>query len=367
MNASTQEERIHLVDIAAVVYRRRWLIAGGTLVGVGLVMLLALFTPAKSEFRAVAEIGRLVDKPQAAETDVDKILRLVAHMTRGSRRPEGYSYVEDPKEASERLIAFAYSVYQSRYVDEGIEAPFSIDKDFRSRMIVSSAGDNTFLVEASLTAPAEFDDAAEFVREVIAGLIAFHDEVVAGYRGEMEAEVARLRDRLRRENERKESVERRLAALAEERNRLATLASELERRIREASAIEAEGLSEAPADRLAQVLLADELQRQRSTLDEIQVRLASGIPDRASELRLDIDRIETESERIEGMLQGMARAIESSAPTRLIASPREGGKPIETPYGLYAVLGALMGGFLALFTAFLLEFWSGNRSQITSG
>ncbi len=365
MNTSTREEEIHLADIAAVVYRRRWLIAAGTVAGIAFVVMLALLTPAKSQFRAVAEIGRLADKPRAAETDVDKILRLVAHMTRSSRRPDGYRYVEDPEEASERLIGYAYSVYQSRYDDQDIEPPFSVDKNFHSRMIVSSAGENTFLVEARLTAPTAFEDASVFVREVVEQLIAAHDEVVTAYEKELESDADRLRAQLVRANERMASLQRRLDGLAGERRQLQVLAEDLERRIREAEAAGNEPRAEGGVDRFEEFVFENELQRLRSMLDDVRVRLASGIPDRTGELQLEIDRTKTERERIESALEGLARAIDATEPTHLVAKPREGGRPVRVPYILYAVLGALMGGFLALFAAFVLEFWAGNRARIT--
>ncbi|MFC1666044.1 Wzz/FepE/Etk N-terminal domain-containing protein [Pseudomonadota bacterium] len=105
----TQSDQVHLADFAAVIYRRRWLIVGGTLLGILLALTGRLLAPQKYEYRSIIEIGRLHNQHVEDLSEIGWTLRLLVEREGLLDIHRRYSFIERSElvATSLRLIGFS--------------------------------------------------------------------------------------------------------------------------------------------------------------------------------------------------------------------------------------------------------------------
>ena len=65
-------------------------------------------------------------------------------------------------------------------------------------------------------------------------------------------------------------------------------------------------------------------------------------------------------------LESQKIALSNMIQTRPIMAPNRSENPVAPNQKLNLALGLVLGGFLAVFVAFLREFWKSNRAKIVS-
>ncbi|WP_018719536.1 Wzz/FepE/Etk N-terminal domain-containing protein [Arhodomonas aquaeolei] len=180
----------------------------------------------------------------------------------------------------------------------------------------------------------------------------------------------RLRDRLRQQRSR---AERRLATardsvneIVERRKTLDDRAGSLTREIDtlqqalgDLEAVRPREIADSPdAVGAVQRLLDNEVAFKRQRLDDLRSELNTDLPRRRNELndRLDTARNEVEAREEEVAL--LADRLDAITGTRLAAPPRRSERPQGPSAAMIVALGAVLGVMLGLFVAFGAEFLS---------
>ncbi|KAA3631262.1 MAG: hypothetical protein DWQ08_05070 [Proteobacteria bacterium] len=365
MIEDTRENTIYLTDVLAVIYRRRRLIIVGTVVGALLMAAIGYLKPQRHEYRAVIEIGRLYDLPFEGQSGVDKMLHVMSLPFETSTQRKPFRPIEDPYDAVEKLQAFAYEEYQRRFDETGKHPPISIEDDFQSRVIDNWRRDETFLVDAKLTTRGPMKDGAGFVGVVADKLVDSHAKLAEVHDTHLRAAVGRFEKRRARQENLIESLERSIESLGLERRQIASRIAD----IRDALDLLSDSAPEVDEDSadasLRTLFYAGMVDAKQTNLDRLQRRLSTRIPERESQLQLALDDAESSMGDIRATLDRLETATTRSSMSRIVRSPAEAGRTLESNLPLYVILGALAGFFLTLFAAFVMEFWKANRMTIT--
>ncbi len=327
------EDEIDLADLAAVLYRRRWVIVGGALVVLALAIAYPLFQTPKYETRTILEIGQL-------------------------QREGGFHYVEPPQAAAGRLQAAARKEIQS--IKAGGEDPsFSVKNGFTTEPS-KEAG----IVEVSLEAPPDADSKA-FLERVTASLVGDHERILEVEQQKFEQRIKTLRAKVDELENKVQSHKRRLKLLDQERAFLKDQVEKATGRMDELLQSKVRANLQDGGEPVALMLFSSEIQRVRSYVDQLRTRLLAEIPQTQEKYRMQLESIRSRLTETRASLESQRIALQNMIQTRPILEPTVSEDPVSPNLKLNAALGLVLGGFLSVFAAFLTEFWVNNRQRIT--
>lgn len=319
------DDEISLLDLWAVLVRRRlWFFGIAVLVVLASAAYALMRTPVY-EYRALVEIASKAD---------------------------GTTPIENPSAVAAR--------FNDIYIPQAMSAWSEAHPDGSAPNVEASvAGDADLVRLSGEGAKARSDAYTRVMRNAVERLSEDHAPV-----------TERLRDRLRQQHSR---AERRLAtvrdavdtlvargrALDERARRLTREIDMLQRSLRQLAAVRPGEIADSPdAMSAVQRLLDNEVAFKRQRLDYLRTALYTDLPRRRDELseRLDTARNEVESREEEIAL--LADRLAAITGTHLVAPPRRSDVPRGPSNAVIVALGAVLGVMLGLFAAFAAEFIS---------
>lgn len=326
------DDEIDLADLAAVLYRRRWLIVGGTALVFLLALLVTFLIPTKFEYRTIMEMGQF-------------------------QREGEYKLVESPKASAERLKVAARKVVHS-WESQGKEPGFSVKNNFSA-----DPSEEGGIVEVALEASRD-SKGKNFLNEVVGDLMADHSRIMAVERQKFEQEIQSLKGKLDQLQEKSASYERRLKLLEKERSFLKEQVERATARMDELLATKSQANLNGGSEPVALMLFSSEIQRVRSYVDELRTRLMAEIPQKQEELRVNLENTRAQITETKAELKSQNIALNNMIQTRPIMAPNRSDNPVSPNLKLNLALGLVLGAFLSVFLAFLVEFWANNRKRI---
>jgi LPS O-antigen subunit length determinant protein (WzzB/FepE family) len=326
------EDEIDLADLAGVLYRRRWLIIGGTVLVFLLALLVTFLIPAKYEFRTILEMGQF-------------------------QREGEYKLVESPKASAERLKVAARKVAQN-WESQGKEPGFSVKNNF-----TAEPSEEGGIVELALEASGNAQGAA-FLNEVTGDLMADHSRILDVERQKFQQEIQSLQGSLEQLQGKTASYKRRLELLEKERAFLKEQVDQATARMDDLLASKSQASLNGGQEPVALMLFSSEIQRVRSYIDELRTRLMADIPQMQEQLRVLREDTRAKITRTRAELKSQKIALNNMIQTRPIMAPNRSENPVSPNLKLNLALGLVLGAFLSVFLAFLVEFWANNRKRI---
>jgi uncharacterized protein involved in exopolysaccharide biosynthesis len=106
--------------------------------------------------------------------------------------------------------------------------------------------------------------------------------------------------------------------------------------------------------------LGTQIQNKKAELDQARVKLSQ----LDGELKSAIEDLNAEKQEHRLTIQGFENQLANMITTQVTAEPAFSDKPVGPNLKLNAALGLVLGGFLSVFAAFLVEFWRANRNRI---
>lgn len=360
-NKNGVENEIYLADIVAVIYRRRWMILGGAVIGLLLALVAGLLETPKYEYSARIEIGRLYSVQKEADGNLGRALALLQQQNGPATEKYGFRYVEWPESVVDHLRATAFKVYDQMFVNKGRQPGFSVQRDFKSSFEhVNRELEDTTIVEADLKAPKDAR-AVEFLNATMQALIDEHEQIMKAHIGRLERDVQRMRTRLETLADNQNGLQRRLAGLEQEKALLEGQIDKSMERLTKLQDMAAKDIN----DPMYLVLVNSEINETRGSINGLRGRLLSDIPEARHKLQLELGHVRDETARVEDQIESAQSAKTISIETRVVSSATSSEDRIAPIYSLYGVLGLLAGLFLALFVTLMLEFWRHNKTRIT--
>ncbi|MFB4202500.1 hypothetical protein KBTX_03266 [wastewater metagenome] len=319
------DDEISLLDLWAVLVRRRlWLFGIAALVVLVTVAYALLRTPV-FEYRALVEIASQDD----GTTPVEKPSAVAAR----------FNDIYIPQATS------AWSEAHPDSPEPGVEAGVAGDAD-----LVRLSGKGAQVLS---------DAYASVMKDAVGRLTEDHAPITERLRNRLrqqqsraERRLATARDSVTEIVERRKMLDGRTARLTQEIDTLQQALGELE-------AVRPDGIADSP-DAVSAVrrLLDNEVAFKRQRLDDLRTELNTDLPRRRDELndRLDTARNEVESREEEVAL--LADRLAAITGTRLAAAPRRSDRPQGPSSAVIVALGAVLGLMLGVFAAFGAEFVS---------
>jgi len=264
------EDEIDLADLAAVLYRRRWLIVGGTLLVFLAGLAYALLQPTKYDVETYLSIGQMngeyIQKPEAVPSQIRSLSRvyLVNHRALFDRK-------------------------------------------------------NLAVGEESASVSTEGGGIVRFALEKVpkdAAITGLMDTVIGKVVQEHETRIAHREERLQEEIRR---------------------------------------LKEEQAD----------LRERRKKLNSRLENLSDG--GQTTTLRQLIEGLQNDLSRVDGKLSAARNQLDAIQESKMVMEPTYTEDPVAPNTKLIAALGLVLGGFLSVFLAFMVEFWVNNRERIVQG
>lgn len=393
------EDEIDLADLAAVLYRNRYLIVVGT-------FLVAL---------AAAGYSWLQPKEYQASTSLEIGQKLVDGT---------YQNVESPGAIRNRYEHAASSLTRT-FEGKGPEGGllFSPSKDLA---IETPEEGNILGIE--LTAP-QNSAAVGFLDALNQEVIKAHERIFSQEKADLRNQIRRLELDIKRTDnqvaekerlfrikkiEQKNKISRIQGEISNLETRQGTLREQLELLEEEKANLDQriEGTqaryqqlsdSKRAADQSASaqeaiglMLFSNEILRVQRYLEDLRNRSLFEIPNQKAKYQADLkeigtkvqnkkanlDQARTELEQLDAELQSEIENLEAEKDEKLLqiealnsqlsnmivtqvtADPQLSDQPVNNQLKLYTALGLVLGAFLSVFLAFLREFWTNNRDRI---
>lgn len=415
------DDEIDLADLAGLLFRRKWLIVGLTLVFACLAFAASMMMTEKYAAVTMLEIGQLLGE-------------------------NGYTRVESTDAVKNRISSLARAVAGEMAEAGGKsarEAPaenglgFSVKKDLQ----VDAPREGN-IISCELEAPRD-SKALALLSRVNEALLRDHNRIFEQRRGELENAIARkeleiksldikigemknkigeLKRKYEEKTGEKKNAIRALASKIENiqsqkdfaKEKIALLQQEkedLKQRIKEAEArydrllhSKLEAFEQARgAGAVGLMLFNSEVQHIQDYLSQLRERLLFKIPENISELQtllkeLDtrisnaraekeleemrlaqlgpelkdkIEEIRGQIERLEGekeekriSINEFRNRLENMIVTQVIVQPGFSEDPVSPNLKLNVALGLVLGFFVSVFAAFIIEFWENNKEKI---
>ncbi|MFO7837873.1 MAG: Wzz/FepE/Etk N-terminal domain-containing protein [Desulfosalsimonadaceae bacterium] len=333
------EDEIDLADLVGVLYRRKWLIAGVTILFACLAFA-ATFSRAEI-YRAtsIIEVGQVQEVVAPPENPESMVFET--------------KYIEEPGAAAERLRAMATLVYRDPPFNA--EARFSIPN---SLSISPSKGGG--MVHVDLEAPKD-SRAITFLTELNGRLIQAHERTLKAKRRGLEARIQNLQNSIDEFRNQKTAYKKQLKSLREEeqflKEQLQSVKQQMNTRDTAMSGKETIKQTDSSAD-------AQQLQDAKSLLN---TRLLSEIPAKQERLFEKIRKFESEIRSLQNELEMTRVRLNNFENTKVFLAPSFSKKPVSSGPKLIVALGLVLGLFLSVFLAFIIEFWQHNKERIKGG
>ncbi|MFA9462544.1 Wzz/FepE/Etk N-terminal domain-containing protein [Thiohalorhabdus sp. Cl-TMA] len=263
------EDEIDLADLVGVLYRRRWLIVGTTLVVFLAAVAYALTLPAKYNMESFLSIGQMegefLEKPEAIPAKIRSLTRVYQVNNKEAFKKQGVGVGEGDISTSVQgggIIRFAFN-----------EVP-------KSPLLT------------------------ELMHSVNSQIVEQHKGQIQGRQARLREEIKGLKEQRAQLQERKQALNARLEQATEEQSGDVTVIRQL--------------------------------------LDSVRMNL-NDLGGRLSEAQANLAAI---------------------SPTEVVMEPTYSENPVAPSTRMIAALGLVLGGFMAVFLAFLVEFWVNNRDRI---
>lgn len=365
MTRETQNEGALLVNLLAVLFRWRWMIVAAVVAGAAVFAGIGMLMPAKYEYRAIMEVGRLYELPFEGRSEAEALVHVFATAPRGFDPGRGIRYIESPEEVAGTIQSIAYQLYRADPapdgVDPGLRVDLKLDRQFSSRPVNNWRRNETALVDAKLTSKGPAVGAAEFLRDVGEQLVEEHGTVVERHLSMLRDAASRHEMRLSRHADSLRAIERALARLEEEKNGIPERIAKYSQHLSELESARQIATGTEP---FQLVVLTDRIRGVESEMNRLRERLVFDLPEKESALYQHLADLMDQSTAIQAKLDSIELARESTTETRIVTLPVEEGTTLPRPITLYAILGALFFGFTCLFIVFVVEFWRANRQAI---
>jgi LPS O-antigen subunit length determinant protein (WzzB/FepE family) len=405
---SQDEDEIDLADLFGVLYRRRKFIAATTILFVFLAFGLAKVMPKKFEAETMVEIGQVpidgkyvkVENSDAVANRISSLAKLTALEMSKETETLGFSIKEDlevdvPKEGNVATIGLTIA---EDATDKGL--------DFLSRVNEKLKQEYThFFEQYKNQIRAEIASKKveiSTVNSTISNLTEKLAKVKDQYENRMDAQRKRIDElerTIQKAETRQEAIETELESLKTEKEKLTKKLEEIEAAYNNLLQPGGEtGTSRNPSEKAffstEQIALLSqirerlweiipertrELQVEWQTMDErvlMMLEQKAQIEERllalSSEMREEIEKIQNQILELGKTKEQLAISIEQDQnklnnliTTNVYVNPRLSDKPVAPNVKLIVALGFIGGLFLAVFLAFMAEFWSKNKQKIT--
>lgn len=339
------EDEIDLADLAAVLFRWKWVIIGLTLIfGCAAFGATSVMTE-KYHAETVVQIGQ-VPVPE----------RQVGQIKQGTINIEMKTREEA---AAEKLRGFARQVFASPPFEGS--AGFSLQKD----LTVSASEDGGGIVEIRLEAPRSADP-LDFLTRLNEKLIKDHEQMIHMDRASLNSRIKEIKNRIKEHQAKKSSFLKRLERLKKEesflKQELETVREQLSRLVQ---AVNHTG-ADAAGEPLETFLLGTELHRIQASQDQIYERLTTQFLEKRQDLFLEAGRADSAIREKQNDLEILTLQKDSVNHTKVLVPPFLSKQPVSPNLGLNVILALMAGFFMSVFLAFLLEFWQRNKDRIKS-
>jgi capsular polysaccharide biosynthesis protein len=405
-----EDDEIDLADLFAVLYRRKKLVAAVTILFVLLAFGASQMMPKKYKAETMVEIGQVpidgkyqkVEDPEAVKNRISSLAKLIAlEMTtekKSETDPLGFSIKDDlnlelPKEGNIATIDLLVSEKNSAKalaflvrLNEKLIKDYELMLKQYENEILSSINMGRIEIKK--------------IESKIANSkknIAFTEEQYSALMKAKEARISELEQVLNNTRENREILRKDIATLQQEKESLADRIKETESRYAElleagsakggnSSEImlllrqEADYLSQMRERQLVQIpQTIRQLEYELNELDEktktIQLEKATemdALLGLHQELNNEIEEIQhqildlvEEKEKINISIKQNELKLDSMIKTNVFVKPRLSDNPVSPNVKLIVALGLVGGFFLAVFLAFMAEFWYRNKQKIT--
>lgn len=329
-NAQPQELEIDVMEIARVLYRWRWLILSGFLAGLILSLIYSLVVPEKFEYQGLIEIGRVpksVNEPNYIVVDSGTSVGSAFQLMNEQLYTQ---YVEPPNVTSDRLTTFSQIVYDALYEEGKSKPSFALDTDFE---IEYRGNSGVFYVRVE----AARDDRADvYLNKVLEMLTAEYNELESAYAERAQEDLEFLEERL--------MILDRLLRLGNEH--LENGSGNLKK---------------------MKTITRDTNERTGGSLGQMSAKTRrEEVTKSKRQLLSDINDTKKEMFEVQSKLHYAQSLLDYTRPTRIAVPPRNTGKRVSPRYGLYSILGTMVGGFVMLIFSFFLDFWKRNKNEIVT-
>ncbi|MFP4482805.1 MAG: Wzz/FepE/Etk N-terminal domain-containing protein [Thermovirgaceae bacterium] len=402
-----EEDEIDLADLFAVLYRRRKFIAIATVLFIILAFGMTKIMPKKFKAETMVEIGQVpiegkyekVESSDAVANRISSLVKLTALEMSKETETLGFSIkegleVDVPKDGNVATIGL---IVAEDATDKGL--------DFLSRVNDKLNQEYThFFEQYKNEIRAEIASKKMEIRTVnstISNLTEKIAKVKDQYENRMDAQRGRINElerTIQKAETRQEAIETDLESLQLEKEELSKKIQEVEERY---SQLLQKGKESGTGGTSAEMTLLNtetvflsqmrerllvkipqtikELREELQTLDERirearmkkeeeTERLLTLSPERDEEIEKiqnQILELEESREQIAISMEQDQNKLDNLITTSVYANPRLSENPVSPNVKLIVALGFVGGLFLAVFLAFIAEFWSRNRQKIT--
>ncbi len=405
-----EEDEIDLADLFAVLYRRKKLIAAVTVLFVLLAFGASQMMPIKYKAETMVEIGQIpldgkyekIENSEAVKNRVSSLAKLVAlemlTETENETNTLGFSIKDDlevemPKEGN---IATIELVVGEKNSEKGLAFLASLNeklaKDYK---LIFNQYENEIL-SAINNAKIEISKIESKIENATKS-IAFTEEQYGALMKAKQARISELEKALNNIREIKEVLRKEVENLQQEKETLSSRIKEAENRYAELLGVgsekggnssemmlflrqEADYLSQMRERQLVQIpqtirQLENELKEldektttielEKATETEALLGLRQELNNKIEEIQQQILDLEGEKEKINVSIKQDEHKLDSMIKTNVFVKPRLSNNPVSPNVKLIVALGLVGGLFLAVFLAFMAEFWSRNKQKIT--
>jgi len=405
-----EDDEIDLADLFAVLYRRKKLVAAVTILFVLLAFGASQMMPKKYKAETMVEIGQVpidgkyqkVEDSEAAKNRISSLAKLIAlEMTtekKSETDPLGFSIEDDlnlelPKEGNIAAIDLLVSEKNSAKalaflarLNEKLIKDYELMLKQYENEILSSINNRRIEIKKLESKIANSKKN-----------IAFTEEQYNALMKAKQARISELEQMLNNTRENREILRKDIATLQQEKDSLADRIKETESRYAELL-----GAGSAKGGNSSEIMLL--LRQEADYLSQMRERQLVQIPQTIRQLEYELNELDektktiqlekaTETDALLGLHQELNNEIEeiqyqildlmeekekinisikqdelkldTMIKTNVFVKPRLSDNPISPNVKLIVALGLVGGFFLAVFLAFMAEFWYRNKQKIT--
>lgn len=414
------DDEISLVDLAGVLIRRKWLvIAGPILLGI-LAAGYALMQPVEHMASSMIEIGQLYNSGGEGYRKIETS-NAIKNRLNSLGQTVGLQLQQklDKQESSEEKLGFSVAQdfkinipEQGTIVNLEVKAPkssYALDflKEVENVLIKQH---NRIFDQKKNLAQNDIQRLKIKNQNIETGIKELKNQIAEIKRkyenkiGEKENTIARLTNTIENLKAEKDFLHGRIQLLEAEKKDLKERIDSVQKRYDQFLKSKVQADNEANnAAAIGLMLFNSELQQMREYRDQLRDRLMFQIPEQINQLRTDLKNLNTNISNhqeelklekkklaqlkpemkdrifdVQGQIQekknqqkendleidGMEMKLNNMISTRVLQEPIYSRKPVSPNVKMFMALGIVLGFFLSIFGAFLVEFWETNKDSL---
>ena len=414
------EDEISLVDLVGVLFRRKWLIIAGPLLLGILAAGYAFMQPEAYMASSMIEIGQLYNSGGEGYRKIESS-NAIKNRLSSLGQAVGLQLQQKLDEEESPGEKLGFSVKQDFNIsipEQGTIVQLELEAPRSSHALDFFNGVERGLIEQHKRI---FDQEKTSVQNMIQGLLIKNRnidteikelknqiaEIERKYEskiGEKQNTISRLTNTIENLKAEKESVRGRIQLLEEEKKDLRGRIDSVQERYTQFlnSKVQANNQADEPAA-IGLMLFNSELQQMRKYRDHLRDRLLFQIPKQISQLSASLkklnsdisnhreelklekkklsqlepemkDRIaevqgriqekKNQQEENELAIEGTRVELDNMIATRVLQEPVYSRNPVTPNVKMFLALGVVLGFFLSVFGAFLVEFWENNKDSL---